>query len=69
MTNPTIRIHDLETDDVVDRPMTDAELKSYEASLESVAKRKAAEEAKAALKQEVLSKLGLTSEEVAALLA
>jgi hypothetical protein len=68
MTNPTIRIHDLETDKVLDRPMTASELKAYEASIESVQKRKDAEESKAILKQEVLAKLGLTSEEVSALL-
>lgn len=68
MTNPTIRIHDLETDEVIDRPMTAAELKAYEIGIESVAKRKEAEELKANLKQEVLAKLGLTTDEVAALL-
>ena len=68
MTNPTIRIHDLETDKVVDRAMTAAELKAYEASIASVQKRKDAEETKATLKQEVLAKLGLTAEEVSALL-
>ena len=68
MTNPTIRIHNTETDEVVDRPMTASEFKAYEASIESVQKRKDAEEAKATLKQEVLAKLGLTPEEVSALL-
>jgi hypothetical protein len=29
MTNPTIRIHDIETDEIVDRPMTASELAQY----------------------------------------
>ena len=68
MTNPTIRIHNLETDKVTDRPMNDDELKAYENGVENVQKRKDAEEAKAILKQQVLAKLGLTAEEVSALL-
>ena len=68
MTNPTIRIHDVETDEVIDRPMTADEVKAYEASIENVQKRKDSEEFKANLKQEVLAKLGLTAEEVSALL-
>ena len=69
MTNPTIRIHDIETNQVIDREMTADELKAYEAGIKSITKRKEAEESKAILKEEVLAKLGLTSDEVAALLA
>jgi hypothetical protein len=29
MTNPTIRIHDLETNEVIDREMTDEEYKDF----------------------------------------
>ena len=35
MTNPTIRIHNLETNEIVDRPMTDEEFEQYEADLEA----------------------------------
>ena len=31
MTKPTIRIHNMETNEVIDREMTDAEFASYEA--------------------------------------
>ena len=69
MTRPMIRIHDTEIDEVTDREMTVEEYKIYQ---ERVAVTEAEDAAKAALeakKQEVLAKLGLTSEEVAALLA
>lgn len=33
MANPEIRIHDLETDEVVDRPMTNDEFAAHKASL------------------------------------
>ena len=69
MTRPMIRIHDTEIDEVTDREMTVEEYKIYQ---ERVAVTEAEDAAKAALeakKQEVLVKLGLTAEEVAALLA
>lgn len=69
MTRPMIRIHDTEIDEVTDREMTVEEYKIYQ---ERVAVTEAEDAAKAALeakKQEVLAKLGLTAEEVAALLA
>jgi hypothetical protein len=69
MPNPTIRIHDTETDEVIDREMTAAEYKTYlEDQKTAEAMVKAKEEA-IAKKQAVLEKLGLTAEEVASLLA
>jgi hypothetical protein len=35
MTNPTIRIHNLETNEIIDRPMTDEEFAQYETDLEA----------------------------------
>jgi len=64
-----IRIHDLATDEIIDREMTDAE---YEVHLEEIAKREAEQaekDAKAAAKAELLAKLGITAEEAALLLA
>ena len=69
MTKPMIRIHNAETDEVLDREMTAAELKIYEAEqLELAAKQDAAadkELAKAAL----LARLGISAEEAALLLS
>ena len=68
MSKPTIRIHDLATDTVVDREMTDAEFAQYEANKEAEAQRKAEADAKAATRQALLNKLGITEEEARLLL-
>lgn len=69
MTNPTIKLHDIETGEVIERAMDKEELNQNKADASSQASRIAELEAKAAAKQEVLAKLGLTAEEVSALLA
>lgn len=68
MPKPMIRIHDTETGEVIDREMTAAEIVALEASAQALADLEAAIAAKAAAKQTVLDKLGLTAEELAALL-
>lgn len=72
MTNPIIRIHNVDTNEVIDREMTDAEFKIYLANKEQEAKdseiKKNALADKEAARQLVLDKLGLTAGEVAALL-
>lgn len=35
MTNPIVKIHNMETGEVIEREMTDAELEIYEATAES----------------------------------
>jgi len=67
-TKPTIRIHDTTTDEVIDREMTNAEFTAYQAEQEAKAAEAAQAVAKAAAKQAVLDKLGLSAEEIAALL-
>jgi hypothetical protein len=66
MTNPIIREHNLETNEVIDREMTDTEyadfLKSQELTAEEIAK----QEAKATA-QAKLEALGLTVEDLTAL--
>lgn len=73
MTNPIIRIHNVDTDEVIDREMTDAEYELYLANKEQEAKdleiKENAIADKEAARQLVLDKLGLTADEVAALLA
>ena len=70
MTKPTIRIHNIETDEIIDREMTDAEFAQYEIDKANAVAEKAEVEAKAAKKaaaQSKLAALGLTVEDLTAL--
>jgi hypothetical protein len=69
MTKPTIRIHNTETNEVIDRDMTDAEIKDHELQNAKQEALEALSLEKNAHKLAVLEKLGLTAEEAAALLA
>jgi primosomal protein N'' len=65
---PMVRIHDLETNEVIDREMNDAE---YEAHLVVIEANKMAETAKAkaeAEKAALLARLGLTEDELKTIL-
>jgi hypothetical protein len=66
---PMVRIHDLETNEVIDREMNDAEFAQYEADQASAATQAAAEAAKAAEKAALLTRLGITADEAKLLLA
>jgi hypothetical protein len=68
MTNPTTTIHNTETDEVIEREMTDAEFAQYEANEAAFVAEKAAAEAKATARAAILDRLGLTAEEAALLL-
>ncbi len=68
MSKPTIRIHDLATNEVIDREMNDAEFAQYEANQAAQAAEQAEAEAKAAQRQAVLNRLGITEEEARILL-
>lgn len=68
MSKPTIRIHNLETDEIIDREMTDDELAILEKEQDEVAKIKAKEELKNKKRQEILEKLGLDEQEAKLLL-
>lgn len=68
MTNPMIKEHNVETGEVVERLLNTKELKDHNAALADQAQREAEATAKAAARQAVLDKLGLTAEEMAALL-
>jgi ribosomal protein S11 len=69
MTRPIIKIHDLSTDEIIDREMNDAEFAQYEADQAEAAAQAAAEAAKAAEKEALLAKLGITADEAKLLLA
>lgn len=68
MTRPLVRIHDLSTNKIIDREMNDAEFAQYQAEQATEAARKAEEDAKAATRQALLNKLGITEEEARLLL-
>lgn len=68
MPNPTIRVHDIETGETVDRPMTKEEFADYQAGLNALSEDKAAQEQNKTLKESAYEKLGLTAEEITALL-
>jgi hypothetical protein len=68
MSRPTIRIHNIETNEVIDREMTTAEFKIYEANQAIYAAEKAEAEAKATQKAALLERLGITEDEARLLL-
>jgi hypothetical protein len=65
---PMVRIHDLSTNEVIDRQMNDAEFAQYEADQAAQAEAKAEAEAKAAEKSALLARLGLTEDELKTIL-
>jgi len=68
MSRPIIRIHDTQTDEVIDREMTVAEFNQHKANLALDAEHKAEAEAKAAMKASILERLGLTADELKTIL-
>jgi hypothetical protein len=67
-TRPIIRIHNLETNEIIDREMNDAEFIQYEADKAEQLAKQAEAEAKAAEKQALLDRLGITADEAKLLL-
>jgi hypothetical protein len=61
---PMIRIHNLETNEIIDREMNDEEFAQYEVDQAKSAAIKAEVEAKAAEKQAILDRIGLTADEL-----
>jgi hypothetical protein len=60
---PMVRIHNIETDEVIDREMNDAEFAQYEADQAAEIERQTAEAQKAADKAALLAQLGITEEQ------
>ena len=69
MSKPMIRIHNVETDEVIDREMNAAELAQFHADEQALIQGQADLVAKAEAKAELLTKLGITAEEAALLLS
>jgi hypothetical protein len=65
---PMIRIHNSQTNEVIDREMTDEEFASYQETLASQEANKIEAETKTAAKQAILDRLGLTADEAKLLL-
>lgn len=69
MTKPMIKEHNVETGEIIERELNAEELAQHEAYLAEQGIKQAEQTAKDAARQAVLTKLGLTAEEVAALLS
>ena len=63
-TRPMIRIHNVETNEIIDREMNDDEFAQYEADKAAQLAKQAEAEAKAAEKQAILDRIGLTADEL-----
>ena len=69
MNRPLITIHNVETNTITNREMTDAEFAQYEVDQAVEAARQAEAEAKAATKAALLAQLGITEEQAKLLLS
>lgn len=69
MTRPIVIIHDIETDEVIERPMNDEEFSDFTERKTAFEATKADEEAKATAKQALLNQLGITAEQAKLLLS
>jgi hypothetical protein len=67
-TRPTVRIHNIETNEVIDREMNDAEFAQYQADQATQAIAKAEAEAKETAKAAILARIGLTADELKTIL-
>ena len=69
MSKPTIRIHNVTTNEIIDREMTSEEFEQYQADQAQAELAKAKAEAKATQKAGLLDRLGITEDEAKLLLA
>ena len=67
-TRPMVRIHNAETNEIIDREMTDAEFAEYEAEKAAQAIAQAEVEAKETAKAAILDRIGLTADELKTIL-
>lgn len=69
MSKPLIRIHNLETDEIIDREMTDEEFAVYQTEITEHENAKTEEIEKALQKAQLLAKLGITEDDAKLLLS
>lgn len=67
-TRPMVRIHNSETDEIIDREMNDAEFEAHQAQQEANKVAEAAAAQKAADRAALLAQLGITEEQAKLLL-
>jgi hypothetical protein len=67
-TKPMVRIHNLATDEVIDREMTDAEFAQYQVDRANTIAEQAESEAKETAKAAILDRIGLTADELKTIL-
>ena len=67
-TKPMVRIHNTETDEVIDREMNDAEFEQYEANQAAAILAKTEADAKETAKAAILDRIGLTADELKTIL-
>ena len=67
-TRPTVRIHNTETDEIIDREMNDDEFAQYELDKETETALKAEAQAKETAKAAILDRIGLTADELKTIL-
>lgn len=68
MTRPIVRIHNIETDEILDREMNDQEFAQYEKDLLDSEAQIELKNVEAEQRKSLLNRLGLTEEEAAILL-
>lgn len=68
MSRPLVTIHNAETGEIVQREMNDAEFAQYQTDQAEATAKIAEADAKAATRQALLNKLGITEEEARLLL-
>jgi hypothetical protein len=68
MSRPMVRIHNIQTDEIIDREMNDSEYEKWQAEQAIEQTRQAEAAAKEAARQALLDKLGITAEEAQLLL-
>ena len=68
MSKPIIRIHNTETDEVIDREMNEVEYSKYQADQAEYEAKQAEAKVREAQRQALLDRLGITSEEAKILL-
>jgi hypothetical protein len=68
MTRPIVKIHNTQTDEVIEREMNDAEFAQHQIDQTKFAADKAEAETKAQAKVELLERLGITEDEAKLLL-
>lgn len=68
MSRPMVRIHNVDTDEIIDREMNDEEYAQWEIDVAADEARVAAEEKAAEDKAALLARLGITAEEAQLLL-